>query len=253
MVKRVPTGIYGLDELIQGGFPQGRTILVSGGCGTGKSIFCLQFLYKGATDYGEPGVYVTLDERADLIREDMGNFSWDFQALEDQGMLVILDLTGIKIGLSPASKEYAGTSGKTIDIDRLILKIMQVASSIGAKRVAIDSLPALGLHMENEIDMRNIILKVNYMLRKSGLTAVVTSEIPEQSLGGGPMQFSKYGVEEYVADGVILLHYLGIGTESNRTLYIRKMRSTKHVEDIIPMEITDAGIKLTSPDEAFNI
>jgi len=236
--------------MIEGGFPRGRTVLVSGGCGTGKSILGLQFLYKGAKEFDEPGVYVTLDERPELTRQDAMRFGWDIKALEDQGKIVVLDLTGTKIGVQSEEK-YAMSS--SLDIDRLILKIMQTAGEIGAKRLVIDSIPALGFHLKDEVEIRNMILKLTYMIRKSDLTAVLISEVPEQSMGAGPMQFSKYGVEEYVADSVILLHYIGMGTETNRTLYIRKMRGTKHMEDIVPLKITDRGILVVSPDEAFNV
>ncbi|MBN3037008.1 MAG: AAA family ATPase [Candidatus Diapherotrites archaeon] len=249
-MDRVKSGIDGLDELIEGGFPKGRTVLVSGGCGTGKSIFGLQFLYKGALA-GEAGVYVTLDERPEIIREDMMRFGWDLRSLEDAGKLIILDLTSTKLGV-PSEERYA-MNAPALDLDRLILKIMQTASEIGAKRIVVDSIPALGFHLKDENEARNMILKLTYMIRKSSLTAVLVSEVPEQSPGSGPMKFSKYGVEEYVADAVILLHYLGIGSEGSRTLYIRKMRGTKHAEDIIPLKITDAGMKLTNPEEAFRV
>ena len=249
-MERVPTGIEGLDEMIEGGFPRGRTVLLSGGCGTGKSIFGLQFLYRGAVDYNEPGVYVTVDERPELTRQDMLRFGWDIAALEEQGKLIMLDLTGTKIGVQTGEK-YALSSA--LDIDRLVLKIMQTAGEIGARRLVIDSLPALGFHLKNEAEVRNMILKLTYMIRKSDLTALLISEVPEQTPGSGPMTFSKYGVEEYVADSVILLHYLGMGTDTNRTLYVRKMRGTKHIEDIVPLHITETGIKLINPDEAFSV
>jgi len=249
-MERVPTGIEGLDEMIEGGLPRGRTALLSGGCGTGKSIFAMLYLYHGAVDYNEPGVYVTVDERPELTRQDMLRFGWDISALEEQGKLVMLDLTGTKIGVQTGEK-YALSSA--LDIDRLVLKIMQTAGEIGARRLVIDSLPALGFHLKNEGEVRNMILKLTYMIRKSDLTALLISEVPEQAPGSGPMLFSKYGVEEYVADSVILLHYMGMGTDTNRTLYIRKMRGTKHIEDIVPLHITDHGIKLVNPDEAFSV
>ncbi len=249
-MERVPTGIDGLDEMIEGGFPRGRTVLLSGGCGTGKSIFSMQYLYRGAMDYGEPGVYVTVDERPELTRQDMMRFGWDVKSLEEQGKLVILDLTGTQIGVQSGEK-YSMNSA--LDVDRLVLKIMQTAGEIGAKRLVIDSVPALGFRMKDPQDVRNMILKLTYMIRKSDLTAILISEVPEQTPGSGPMLFSKYGVEEAVADSVILLHYLGMGTDTNRTFYIRKMRGTKHKEDIIPLHITPTGIKLIDPEEAFSV
>lgn len=251
-MERVPTGITGFDELIEGGFPRGRTVLMSGGCGTGKTIFSLQFLYKGIVDYGEPGVYVTIDERPDLTRQDMLRFGWDLRTLEDQGKLRVVDLLRSKIGL-PSDEKYQ-LNTQIEDVDRLIIEIMQMAREIGAKRIVIDSLPALGIHMSDNDKVRNMILKLSYMLRKDNLTSIFVSEVPEQQFGSGPMKFSKFGVEEYVADAVVLLHYLGTSDTqggTKRTLYIRKMRATKHSEDIIPMYITTDGIRVENPEEAF--
>ncbi|MCD6229932.1 MAG: circadian clock protein KaiC [Candidatus Diapherotrites archaeon] len=245
-MERVPTGISGFDELIGGGFPRGRSMLISGGTGTGKTIFCIQFLLNGATQYNEPGVYVTLDERPGLIREDMLQFGWDLRKLEDEGKLIIVDASMAKIGI-PSSEEYS-ISSSGFDLDKLIVEIMRVSKEIGARRLAIDSLAAMGLHFSDQTSVRKAILKLNFMMMRTNLTTLATSEIPE-----GSNLFSKYGVEEFVADGVIMLHYLGIGTQSNRTLHIRKMRGTPHSEDIHPLEITKKGIKVHKVDEAYGI
>lgn len=251
MGKRVATGIMGLDSQLEGGFPEGRTVLVTGACGTGKTIFAMQYLYNGAAEYNEPGVFVTMDERPVMIREDMERFGWDLKKLENQGKIAIVDVSAARIGY-PSDEKYA-LPQTGLDIDRLLLKIMQIADKIKAKRLVIDSLPGLGLHLTDEVEVRKTILKINYMLMKSKVTTIITSEVPEQSFGSGPMTFSKYGVEEYTADGVIVLHYLGIGTESNRSMFIRKMRGTKHTEDILPMEITKKGIVIKKPEEAYKV
>jgi KaiC/GvpD/RAD55 family RecA-like ATPase len=243
-MKRIKTGIYGLDDLMEGGFPEGRSILLSGACGTGKTIFCMQYIYSGAKDYGEPGVYVTLDERPDLIREDVMRFGWDLKKLEEANKIQIIDGSIAKIGM-PSQEEYAlPVTG--YDVDKLLLEMMRVIKRIGAKRVVIDSIPALGFNFENSNEVRKAILKLSYVLMRSGATSLMTSEIQE-----GTNRFGKYGVEEYVVDGVIVLHYMGIGTQSNRTLHIRKMRSTKHSEDLHPMQITQKGIRVTRIEEEY--
>ncbi|MBI1974142.1 AAA family ATPase [Candidatus Micrarchaeota archaeon] len=249
-IVRVPTGIYGLDPLIEGGIPKGRTVLVSGGTGTGKTIFSMQYVISGA-EHGEPGVYVTLDEHPDMIRQDMLRFGWDIRKHEKKGNLAIVDVGSAKVGFPSEEKFSLPQVG--LDVDRLLLRIMQIVDQIGATRLVIDSFAGLGLHMDREDDIRKTILKINYMLKRTQTTALVTSEIPEQSFGAGPMAFSKYGIEEYVADGVIVLHYLGIGTESNRSLFVRKMRGTKHNEDVLPMEITKKGIMVKKPEEAYKV
>ncbi len=230
-MDRVPTGIEGLDELIEGGFPRRRMILVSGATGTGKTIFCSQFIYKGAVDYDEPGILVTLDERPNLIREDMLQFGWDFKREEEKDMIRIIDASIAKVGLPSEEVYHMPETG--FDIDRLLVEIIKAAKEMGAKRVAVDSLPALGFRYESENDIRKAILKMSYALMKSGLTSIITSEIPENS-----NFYSKYGVEEFVADGVIILSYLGGGGPTTRTLHIRKMRGTNHSTNIHPIEIT---------------
>jgi len=243
-MKRVPTGIEGLDELIEGGFPERRSVLLSGGCGTGKSIFCTQYIYNGAQKYGEPGILVTLDERPDLIRQDMLRFGWDLRKLEDQDMLHIIDGSLAKIGM-PTDEEFSMPS-KGFDLDKLLLEIIRTVKRTGAKRLVIDSIPALGFNFKTENEARNAILKLSYLLMRIGVTTIMTSEIQE-----GEHQYGKYGIEEYVVDGVIVLHYMGIGARSNRTMHIRKMRATKHSEELHPIEITDKGIKISKIDREY--
>ncbi|MCX8158349.1 MAG: hypothetical protein N3D73_01645 [Candidatus Diapherotrites archaeon] len=243
-MERVPTGIPGLDELIEGGFPRDRSILVSGGCGTGKTIFCMQYIYQGAKKYSEPGIYITLDERPELIRQDMLRFGWDIKKLEDENMIQMIDASIAKIGI-PSEEQYA-MPASGFDLDKLLLEIMRVSKRIGAKRIAIDSIPALGFNYDNENEIRKAVLKLSYLLMRIGVTSVLTSETEEES-----KRYSKYGVEEFVVDGVIVLHYMGIGTQSNRTLHIRKMRATKHSEDLHPIEITNKGLIVHKIEEEY--
>jgi KaiC/GvpD/RAD55 family RecA-like ATPase len=249
MVERVRTGIYGLDELLEGGFPQGRNILVSGACGTGKTTFGLQYLYRGAAEWDEPGVMVMLDERPEKVREDMLRYGWEFEKVETKGKLAIVDASAARIGM-PSDEKYTMPQ-MGVDVDKLLVKIAQVVEQIGAKRVVIDSVPSLGLRMDGETEVRRALLKVNYMLSRLNVTALLISEVPEQPAGSGPVQFSKYGIEEYMADGVVVLHYLGMIAGPKRTIFIRKMRGTKHAEEIMPLEITQKGIVVHNLDEAY--
>jgi KaiC/GvpD/RAD55 family RecA-like ATPase len=250
-LSRIKSGITGLDELVDGGLPEGRIVLVSGGCGTGKSIFALQYLYYGASVCNEPGVFVTFDEMPSKIRQDMLALGWNFKAMEDAGKLAIIDATSARAGTS-SDEEHSVLPGQT-DIDRLLVEIMTVARNIGAKRIAIDSIPSMAFRLEDHYEVRKSILKLAYVVSRSGLTALITTEVPEQSIGSSQtLRFSKYGVEEYVSDGVILLNFLGLGGASNtRTLYVRKLRGTKHSMEIHPMEITDKGIIVRKIDDVF--
>ncbi|MCX6801466.1 MAG: AAA family ATPase [Candidatus Diapherotrites archaeon] len=244
-MRRISSGIAGFDELVEGGFPEGRSFLISGSTGTGKTIFAIQFVVQGAMK-GEPGIYLTLDERPELIREDMLRFGWNLRELEDKGLMQIIDGTIAKVGI-PSDEEFSlPVTG--FDLDKLLLELMKAIKKIRAKRVVIDSIPALGINFENEHEVRKAILKTIYFLSRAGVTTMLTTEVEE-----GSKRFSKYGVEEYVADGVIMLHYMGIGTQSNRTMHIRKMRATKPSEDLHPMEITNSGIKIHKVEEDYNL
>jgi KaiC/GvpD/RAD55 family RecA-like ATPase len=238
---RVATGIPGLDALIEGGFPRSRTILVSGGCGTGKSIFGMQYLYHGLVDYEEPGVFVTFDEMPSKIREDMLKFGWNLRELEKNDLLAILDATSAKAGTA-SEEEYAMTPGK-LDFDTVLLEILNVCRKTSAKRLVIDSIPAMGLHSENLNEMRRNILKLAYVLNRTGFTTILTTETPENA-GGGAQHLSKYGVEEYIADGVILLNLLAVGGKAFRTVNVRKMRGTKHSLEVHTLDMTDKGLKV---------
>ncbi len=251
MVEKTPTGIYGLDELLDGGFPKKRNMLIAGACGTGKSIFSMQFLYRGATEYDEPGVYVTFDEITDKIRQDMLNFGWNVKNAEDQGMLALVDATSARAGL-PSEEEHAMMPGQ-LDFDKVLVDILGVCRHIGAKRVVIDSIPAMGFQLEKLSEIRRTILKLAYVISRSGMTALMTTEVNEQQIGSGQaMTFSKYEVEEYIADGVLLLNFLGVGSGATRTLYIRKMRGTAHSLEIHPMEImTGKGIVVKKIEDVF--
>ncbi|MEM4222245.1 MAG: ATPase domain-containing protein, partial [archaeon] len=138
MVERVPTGIPGLDSLIQGGFPKGRTILVAGPTGAGKSILGMQFLYKGIMEYGEPGVFFTLDEPANQLREDMAVFGWDLEDLENSGKLVLLEGTAARAGFTTEEKYAVMNMG--LSVDYLLHDIRKACSTIGAKRFVLDSI-----------------------------------------------------------------------------------------------------------------
>ena len=244
-MNRVKTGIPGFDELVEGGLPEGRAFLVSGGTGTGKTIFATQFIFNGVK-LGEPGVYLTLDERPDLIREDMLRFGWNLRKLEDDGSLKIVDGTMAKLGM-PSDEEFS-LPATGFDLDKLLLELMRAIKKVRARRVVIDSIPALGLNFENEHEVRKAVLKMVYLLSRAGVTTLFTTEINEDS-----KQLGKYGVEEFVADGVIVLHYMGIGTQSNRTLHIRKMRATKHSEDLHPLSISDSGVKIHKVEDDYKL
>jgi len=192
-MERTITGIHGLDPLLEGGFPNGRTVLVSGSPGTGKTTFGLQFLCEGALK-GEAGVVLTLEEDPAIWREDMKNYGYDLKMLEDANKIAIIDASLVRLGLE--SDEKYVLSPEEFDLNHLLINVIKTARKIGAKRAVIDNLPALDMIIDEEKAIRKNILKMNYLFKANSLTTLMLSEIPE-----GSSQYSKHGVAEYVADG----------------------------------------------------
>lgn len=215
-VERVKTGISGLDKLIQGGFVKGSSVLISGETGAGKTLFCLQYLLEGLKN-NEPGVYITLEESAEEIKKDALVFGWDFEKYEKKGIFKIIE-----------KNVFEDTNLEFFEIDEL-----------KAKRVVIDSISLLSLIIEDKASMRNKLRVLIKSLKERDITVLLTSEIVGEGL-------SRLGVEEFLADGVIVLRFTPIGTEAGRSLFVRKMRRTKHSEDIHPIEIRKQGIKVFS-------
>lgn len=218
--ERVPSGIPGLDELIEGGYIPGSVIMLSGGTGTGKTIFCTQYIWN-ALCLGENGVFVTLQQTPEEIRKDVARFGRDFETAEknDQCRIVYLDPQ---------------------DLKKIINTIMDNIKEINAKRLAIDSISLVGEYIDHIRTVRKDFSYLIRQLKKMKVTTVMTSEIPE-----GTELISRFGIEEFLVDGVIVLK-CGVDVVGGkpRSMIIRKMRRTKHDLDTHPFMITDHGIKI---------
>jgi circadian clock protein KaiC len=218
MVRRVETGIAGLDPLVQGGFLSNSVNLVTGETGTGKTIFCSQFLWHGLQK-GETCLYITLEEGPEDIIEDVEQFGWNFKKFVDKGMFRI-------IYHDPAQVSNLGTT------------IVDEIKRIKASRLVIDSTSVIGMNMNNVAQTRKMLINIINTIKRSDCVALITSEIPE-----GMKSLSRFGVEEFVVDCVIVLNYLEYAAGGlDRSLIIRKMRRTKHGKDIYPIDITSKGI-----------
>lgn len=245
-VKRCQTGIKGLDELMEGGFPQGRIILLAGDCGTGKSILSTQFLVNGAIKYGEPGVLVSLEQTPKLLRADMAAIGFDLATLEHEKKLIIIDASLSGMAFKESGK-YALTP-EQFSLETITALIEEAAEDIHAKRAVVDSFSALDTLLEtkkNQVgmslkeDVRHAMLGINYKLQNMGLTSILISDIFDGD------KLSKHGIEEFMVDGVISLHYTTGGADAGRHLVIKKMRSTKHDENINTIEfVRGEGIKV---------
>ena len=233
-MRKVKTGIPGLDEILNGGIPERNVVLLSGGPGTGKSIFSWQFLYKGVAEYDEPGVYVALEEHPVQIRINMRQFGWDIEKFENEGKFAIVDAFTAGIGRAARREKYVVTDPN--DVNLLSDIIREAVNDIGAKRAAVDSVTTL--YLTKPVLARSTVLKLKKILSGLGCTSILVSQVSVTERGfGGP------GVE-HAADGIIRLDLDEINGELKRSLIVWKMRGTSHSMRRHPFEITDQGIKI---------
>jgi len=219
--NRIKTGIDGLDELVEGGYLPRSVVLVSGKTGTGKTIFCSQFLYNGIIKYGENGLFVSTEETAaDLLNDMKVSFGWDFLKLIKENKFRVLQLEPEMMNKLPQ-----------------LMRAM--TREIGARRLVIDSASMFGLYLGDAYRTRKEFHKLLREAKKLGLTTIVTEEVLEESKG-----LSRFGVVEFIADGVISLMYIGLARKYKRAVLIRKMRRTDHSDRIHPIEITDNGMRI---------
>ncbi len=234
-IERVKTGIPGLDELIEGGFPKGDTILIAGKAGTGKSILATQFIYKGVTEYNEPGVLVTLEEPPRLIRRNMLRFGMDLQKLEKEGKISIVDLSPSKEATPATMVEYP-----SFDLSGLQAIILNHVKKINATRVVLDTLSIMAYKFRSRDILREEFFKLAANITRTGCTLLITSEIPAQEGGLGV-----FDMEAFLASGVIVLYNEKISdTSRSRSIEVLKLRGSKHSSRIHSMRITDEGIRV---------
>jgi circadian clock protein KaiC len=226
LLSKTRSGIEGFDELVVGGLPRGHAILVTGGTGTGKSTFAMQFVYKGAKVYDEPGIYVTMEEKIPSVLRNASTYGWDLDALQKKDKIAIIDL-------SPA---VAGQIRK-LDVSDIYSTIADHWKRIGAKRIVIDPITVLGLQTDSLLQLRTDLIRFSSMLKELDATFLYVSEIPEDSQG-----LSRFGVEEFISDGVVVLYYSRVGGLRVRGVEVRKMRGTSHKEGTFPMKMGDGGL-----------
>jgi KaiC/GvpD/RAD55 family RecA-like ATPase len=235
VIDRVKTGIPGLDELIEGGFPRGDTILIAGKAGTGKSILATQFIYKGATDYNEPGVFVTLEEPPHLIKRNMIQFGMDLESLVKDKKIALVDLSPSKTVTPVTIGEYP-----SFDLSGLEAIILNHVKKLNAKRVVLDTLSIMAYRFKSRDILREEFFKLTASITRTGCTLLLTSEIQAHHQGLGV-----FDIEAFLASGVILLYNEKISdTSRSRSIEVLKLRGSKHSSRIHSMRITDEGIRV---------
>jgi circadian clock protein KaiC len=228
VLKKTPSGISGLDEIMDGGFPQGRSILVCGGAGCGKSLLGMQFLVKGITVYNEPAVLMSFEEKANDITQNFDSLGFDVEKLIADNKLKI-DYVRIEKGEIEETGEY--------DLEGLFVRLNYAIDSIGAKRVVLDTIESLFSGIENEAILRSEIRRLFQWLKQKGVTAIITGERGEST-------FTRQGLEEYVSDCVILLDFRVNEQIATRRLRIVKYRGSTHGTNEYPFLIDEHGISV---------
>ena len=219
-LERVPTGIPGLDKLMCGGIPKGTTTLITGATGTGKTIFQLQFLWEGL-QRGERVLFITLEESPEDIKADGLQFGWDFEKYEK-------------------NEQFGIVAYEPFEISSTNMRLRELIINRNYTRLAIDSTSLLGMYTKDDYKVRKGLYAVISTIKSTGCTAIISAEIPEDSKA-----LSRFGVEEFVVDGVIVLTYMSIGEITRRGIQIRKMRRTKHTGEINTLEFCNAGLRVT--------
>ena len=226
-LQKAPTGITGFDEITNGGLPRGRPTLVTGAAGSGKTMFGIEFLVRGARDFGEPGVLLAFEEaQADLVT-NVASLGFDLEQLERDGLLAI-----DAFRLDPAEIVETGS----FDLEGLFIRLQMAVESVGAKRVVLDTIELLFSALPNEAIIRGELGRLFRWLKERDLTVVITGE------RGKVGNLTRFGIEEYVSDCVVTLDHRVTDEISTRRLRVVKYRGSLHGTNEYPFLITAQGL-----------
>ena len=227
-LPKTPTGIQGLDDIAGGGLPKGRTTLICGSAGCGKTMFGTEFLARGALEYGDPGVFMAFEESADDLTENARSLGFDLDDLVARKLLV-MDFVRVEPSEIDETGDY--------DLEGLFIRLGHAIDSIGARRVMLDTLDALFSGLKNEAIVRAELRRLFRWLKDRGVTTIITGERGDGAL-------TRHGLEEYVSDCVILLDNRVADQVSTRRLRIVKYRGSSHGTNEYPFLIDDRGISV---------
>lgn len=227
-LEKAPTGISGLDEVLDGGLPRGRPTIVTGRAGCGKTVLSMEFLVRGAREFGEPGVFVSFEESPHELVQNMASLGFDVTGLEKQGKLM-LEHVRVERSEIEETGEY--------DLEALFIRLGYAIEQVGAKRIVLDTLEALFAGLPSHSILRAELRRLFRWLKERGMTAVITAERGDGTL-------TRHGLEEYVSDCVILLDHRVENETTTRRLRVVKYRGSHHGVNEYPFLIGDSGISL---------
>lgn len=230
-VPKILTNIPGFDDISNGGIPAGRSTLVTGTSGCAKTILALQYLIEGIAKFGQTGVFVTLEETPEDIIKNVRSFGWDIQKYIDEEKFIIVDVSPDPGAITIESGSY--------DFSALLVRIEHAILRIGATRVAIDSIGSIFNQFADAAQVRRELFRVSAGLKQMNVTTMMTAErIDDYG------EISRYGVEEFVADNVIILRNSLNDEKRRRTIEILKYRGAPHQKGEFPFTISDNGIEV---------
>ncbi|MBX9721508.1 MAG: circadian clock protein KaiC, partial [Candidatus Obscuribacterales bacterium] len=230
MNEKLPTGINGFDHIAHGGLPKGRSTLVTGSAGSAKTLFATQFLAMGIIKYNQPGVFVTFEETPADIRTNVKAFGWDIESWEKEGKWLFVDI-------SPDLEHETFVHGE-FELSAIIARIRHAVGQSKAQRLVMDSVAALFAQVEDARLVRRELFAIAAELKRLNLTSIITSERNEES-----EEISSYGVEEFVADNVVILRNNLEQEKRRRTIEILKFRGAPHEKGECPFTVLEkAGL-----------
>ncbi len=228
ILRKTPTGIAGLDEITHGGLPTGRTTLICGSAGCGKTIFGLEFLVNGIQEYGEPGVFLAFEETAEDLTRNVSSLGFDLRKLEETEKLIV-DFVHVDRSQIAVSGPY--------DLEGLFIRLQSSVDAIGAKRVVVDTLETIFGGFDDVSLLRNELRRLLRWFKERELTVIITAE-------RGDGLLTRQGLEEYVSDCVIVLDHRVTDQLSTRRLRVVKYRGSVHGTSEYPFLIDDQGISV---------
>ncbi len=231
--ERCRTGIEGLDHILNGGIPRGNIVLITGSCGTGKTTLSLEFLVHGAL-MGERSMYISVTEAPEKLVENMINYEFFDKKLISEKRLILVDLQEIYVKLGLEKLEFT-----LEDVNVLVSQIVKIVRELGIKRLVIDSITSICYRLTSKEQIREFILHLGKELSDLGCTTLLVSELLPSAQG-----YSQYGVEEAIADGIILLGNMERRGDLLRTLQVIKMRGTTHSRAKYVLDLTSIGVLL---------